>query len=565
LNNFSFEELSSEEAARLQRSFLTFKNQLEDRVWGDEGATSSEVNTGNNDISPVNYDADNDLRRVAAVCRQMRTPLNGIIGLADLLGDSRLSEEQLYHVQSIQASGRELMNVVIELTEYSRLFAGLETFERVPFNFHNLIQDVEYLCNTLIVDKRLRFKVEMDQAIPGKLSGDPSKLSQVLLHLLGTSLKQEREGSISLEVQFQHQEGENVYLEFVISHQGEAKDGKYTESGETYRPSVQAAFRKAGDTGLGLPIVRQIIAKLRGEIFIQETSGQTASYRFRLPFTRAGNNSKTLGNNYSVSTLKGLQILVLENNPLNQRMLERRLRSWGCIPSFAENASYCLQVLDETVDLVLMALQRPEIDGYSIAGKIRTHPNHSLRKVPIIALMDQISDNDKDCLLKLGIDAYIIKPYGAEELQSKLLQLKKPSMGRLEKIPSSMNSIQALLPDDRKINLLPVLEDCLGRMETLEELVLLYKQKALEFIGAVKLLLDRSDYKGITYACQKISASLKLLKTDSLSTLVEQIHKTSRTNQDIRHLRFLHRCFVEEYPLVEAALDSALEQLKKNE
>lgn len=564
LNNFSFEELSSEEATRLQRSFLTFKSQLEEKVWGEEGTVKPEDPGVEENVPSAEEIKGGDLGRVASVCRQMKNPLNAIIGLTDLLSDSGISGEQQYHVHSIQLAGRELTNAVMELYEYSRLFAGLEQFEKVPFNFHNLIQDVEYLCNTLIVNKRMAFRVEVDQAIPRKISGDPSKLSQVLLHLLGNSLKQESEGSITLEVQFLHQEEENIFLEFVISCQGGAKGREEANQENSLRPSIQAAFRRTGDTGLGLPIVKQIIEKLGGELFIQDTSGQPASYAFRLPFTRGQNHGEPLKGSHHSSDLKGMHVLVIEKNPLNQKMLERRLVSWGCHPYVTENPDHGLRLLDETVDLVLMDFQSPGLDAFSVTAKIRSLANPSLKMVPVIALVNQMTADDRDKLIRLGVDAIIIKPYGAAELHTKLRQYKKAAGAGSEKLPSSMNHISAFPADGRKINLLPVLEDCLGKMETLEELVILYKQKALEFIGAVKLLLDRSDFKGIDYACQKVSGSLKLLKTDSLTSLVEQIHKTSRTSQDIRHLRFLHRCFIEEYPLVEAALDSELAKLRNN-
>lgn len=564
LNNFSFEELSSEEATRLQRSFLTFKNQLEEKVWGEEGAANPQDSGAEKNVPSADEIKGGDLGRVAAVCRQMKNPLNGIIGLTDLLSDSGLSGEQQYHVHSIQLAGRELTNAVMELYEYSRLFAGLEQFEKVPFNFHNLIQDVEYLCNTLIVNKQMAFKVEVDQAIPRKISGDPSKLSQVLLHLLGNSLKQESEGSISLEVQFLHQEEENIILEFVISCQGGATGRSEASQENSLRPAIQAAFRKPGETGLGLPIVKQIIEKLGGELFIQETSGQPATYAFRLPFARGENHGEQMNGGHRTSDLRGMRVLVIEKNPLNQKMLERRLVSWGCHPHVTENPDHGLRLLDETVDLVLMDFQSPGLDAYSVASKIRSLTNPSLKMIPVIALVNQMTSEDRDKLIHLGIDAIIIKPYGAEELQAKLRKYKRASGAGTEKLPSSMNHMTGFPADARQINLLPVLEDCLGKMETLEELIILYKQKVLEFIGAVKLLLDRSDFKGIDYACQKVSGSLKLLKTESLTNLVEQIRKTSRTSQDLRHLGFLHRCFIEEYPLVEAILDTELEKLRNN-
>lgn len=435
LTNFSFEELSAKEAARLQQSFLTFKKQLERKVWG-EG--ESDPHNGNRLQSSGAAGAMSraDLRSIASASHQMRTPLNAIIGLTDLLKEDKLTSDQHYHLQTIQAASRSLMNMVNELTEFSRLHAGLETFENIPFNIHNLIEDVKYLCNTLIIDQRLNLDVVIDQAIPAYLSSDPSKLTQILLHLLGNTLRTIQDGTITLETQFSHQEGDEIFLEFMIRTERFENRTATASKSRPYNPSINAAIRKTADTGLELPIVKQIIEKLGGELHVQESGTMPLEYVFRLPFLKA---RKPLAATKGVRTRKSIQ-----------------------------------------------------------------------------------------------------------------------------SVPSAINGRDTDQPSSHRIDLQAVLEDCMGKIETLEELVALYRKKNLEFIGTVKLHLDRSDFKGISYACNKVTSSLRLFNSQKLVSLVEQMFKNSRTIQDLKHLQFLHACYVAEYPKVEDGITAALEELKRN-
>jgi len=564
LNSFSFEELSSEEATRLQHTFRQFKSQLEQKVWGEEPSDAEDKGTAE-DAYPANpNDSGTDLRRFALACQQLRTPLNGIIGLADMLNEGQLNEKQQYLVQSILTGGRELLNEVVELTEFSRLCAGLEPVEKVPFNFNNLVRDVAYLCTTLIVDKRLELSVDMDPAIPRQLTGDPSKVSQILLHLLGTVVKQTYDGHISLEVDFHHEEGNQFFLEFTVRSEG--RSSSPLENKGTVSKGIVAAVGRIPieRSGLGLPIVQQIVKKLGGEMQVHKHSESSSEYAFRLPFEK-GEEQRNPPGTASDTSPEGMRVLLLDSNPDTRAMTERQLRSWSCIPLLAESAVRGQQLLERPVDVLLIDLKNGEPAGLSLARRIRGHSNPLLRKIPVIALTDALEAPEWLRLQKAGVDDYIVRPYGAEELRSKLMKLRKSMHYGLHEWPSSLNADENRASHGIKIDLLPVLDDCMGKLETLEELLQLYKQKTLEFVGSVKLHLDRSDFKGIAFACQKVSSSLRLMGTNGLSELADQIYFTCRTNQDIRHLRFLHQYFMEEYLQVETALDRAMEALKNDQ
>lgn len=543
---------------------MTFKNQLEGKVWGEPDQVREDEQGHPGQSKGAEAAQQKELSRIASVCHHMRTPINGIIGLTDLIRESKLKPDQQYQLDAIQSACKGLMNMVNELTEFSRLKAGLESFELVSFNIHNLVEDVKYLCETLIVDDRLKLAVSMDTAIPKMLAGDPSKLSQVLLHLLGDSLKNIHQGHLLLDVQFIHQEDERVFLEFQISTLPASIPDSPNKNKSNIPNPVKPAFQKNSDTGLGLSIVRQIITKLGGELHQNEGQGTEPFFVFRIPFTRAKSSREDLNQSHRLDSLAGLQILVFENNPLNQQVVERRLRAWGCVPYIAENDLQGLKILEESqVGLIVLDLNATKKSGQELLGKIRSHARANIRTLPIIALRTLHLEGEAEDRLMEHVTDQIHKPYGADELLYKILLHCPSDKKSAESIPSIMNGQSAKKEDLPEINLEPVLEDCFGNLDTLQELVDLYKQKAMEFVGSVKLHLDRSDFKGVAFSCQKISSSLKLLRTENLLTLVDQMYKTSRTNQDLRHLKFLHLCFMEEYPETEAAINEAMVLLKK--
>ena len=181
LDDYSFEELTAAEASRLKDYFEMFKT--EDPS-SRENKDSTNAKAGGN----VSSDRPEEML-IATVSHEIRTPLSGIIGFTDLLRESELTEEQRYQVNAILSASKALMDIINQLLEYSKLSAGLELFEEVDFNFFSIIQDVVYLCKTLMLGKDVALNVELDPEIPEDLLGDPSKLSQVLLNLLGNAIK----------------------------------------------------------------------------------------------------------------------------------------------------------------------------------------------------------------------------------------------------------------------------------------------------------------------------------------------------------------------------------------
>ena len=565
LNNFSFEELTAREAKRLKRSFDTFKVQLEGKFFGEE----SDPDEGTElQSKPINQSplANKEEMLIATVSHEIRTPLSGIIGFADLLQEGELSKLQLEQVNAIRSASNNLMEIINELLEYSKLSAGLEHFENIDFNFSSIIQDVVYLCNTLMLGKEVNLHVELDPEIPEVLVGDPSKLSQVLLNLLGNSIKFVDKGNIYLNVNQIKERKDKIWLEFVITDTGigiSEEDLKHIF--DSFKQANQHTFSKYGGTGLGLNIVKQIVHRLNGQLEVSSQLGVGTTFRFTLSFGR-GKKSKIgspTNKKFSPKLVKGMRILVFEDNLMNQRLIEQRLKAWGCRTYITENALYGLNLLETTqIDMVLMDLKMPVMNGFEVTRRIRNSEFKRVRQLPIIALTADFTIEDKqECELK-GINDYILKPFAPEDLLSKIVLNRDVRSAQFNPSDRGIKTDQSLEEKNEAVDLRPALEDCMGDITVLRELVQLFKLNALEFIGKVKSHLHNEDFTEIRNAAHKIKCGLAMMHSHNLHFIVEQMHNNCKNTRDIEHLKKLYDCFVKKYPIVEKAMDQELEILE---
>ncbi|NER11258.1 Signal transduction histidine kinase [Muriicola jejuensis] len=560
LNNFSFEELTTEEASRLKRSFDTFKHELEARIWG---------------ITPEQPETDEEQEKnreshlIAKVSHEVRTPLNGIMGFADLLKEGDLNPAQQQQVDAILSASRSLLDIINELLEYSKLEAGSEEFKEVSFNFHNLIREVSYLCETLIVDKKITLEVTTDPEIPPFLLGDPSKLTQVLLNLLGNAIKFSDRGKVVLETRLDRIERGKAHLKFRITDTGIGIPGEdLNHIFDAFRQAGQHTFSKYGGAGLGLSIVKQIVDRLGGTISVQSEVNKGTRFDMTLIY-EVGQEEKVLKedrNKTPEKDLRSLNVLVFEDNPLNQWLIKKRLRNWGCSFFVTEHAVEGLKILEEEqVHLVFMDLHMPVVDGYEITRRIRASENPRISGVPVIALTADFSVHDREKAAADGINDFILKPYTPQELLDKLMEYGFPDSRKSASTPNP-NKPESPGPTPEpnfQIDLTGMLEDCMGEVDMLEELISLFKGNVLEFTGRAKLHLKNQDTEQLRFAAHKMKSGLAMVQAENLLILVRQIQDHCQNDPNYERMQYLFDRFVQEYPMVECTLDRELMRLKK--
>jgi response regulator RpfG family c-di-GMP phosphodiesterase len=215
------------------------------------------------------------------------------------------------------------------------------------------------------------------------------------------------------------------------------------------------------------------------------------------------------------------------------------------------------------IDVVLMDLRMPGMSGFEIAQRIRHVQNEKIRMVPIIALTADFSIRDKEKSELNGINDYILKPYSPDELLLKLVKNKK--QGNLDQKDAGIKliNVEEVATVSEEFSLDAVLADCMGEIELVEELVLLFKQNVSEFMTVASEHLQKGDFKALEFALHKIKSGLAMMQTDHLHNIVVLMHKNSKEGQDLIYLNNLYQEFLEAYPQVEQVIDGALLKLRK--
>lgn len=560
LNSFSFEELSAKEASSLKKSYDKFKRQLELRIWGENPPEEWTKKTEYPAITDAKYIEN----IIAKVSHEMRTPLTGIMGFTELLRQGNLDKNELFQVNAIASSSRQLLAVLNELLEHSKLVMNKSEVEIIDFNFYELIQDAIHLSQTLLIGKEVRLQVDVDKNIPEVLKGSPSKLSQILLNLLSNSIKFTKHGSVRILVKLLNRSSNRIKLRIVVSDSGIgiARNDldRIFESFEQVYPKESGNY---GGIGLGLSIVKQIVEQLNGVISVESKVGVGTSIATELDLEVGSSSGRQPSTVKNSSSIKGAQILILEDNPLTRQLLEQRLKLWGCKAHLADNAIFGLKKLDTTsIDVILLDLKMPLLSGYEVVGKIRNHPNKSVRKIPIIAITADDSAQLQKLLQSNSINDFILKPFDHAELHLKIANQLRDIEASGNVAISSIGSVHKVDTKSIYENLENTFISCEGDMEVLKEIVAIHKRNILEFIGRVRLGIKTNDFDCILDAIHKIRSGLSMMASQDLQNLVSNIHAVAKTIKDINKVQFLYDRFLMEYPKEERALDMAVKDLE---
>ena len=538
LSRFSFESLTADEAQRLKLEFNSFGLQLKDHLWG-------------NKISPGKSPAPGQSwKLLAEVGHEIRTPLAGIVNMTDLLQESSLDDHQSQWVNGIHRAAQSLLNLSGEILELSSIGAEQSPRKQREFNVPALINEQVFLCKTLLLDKEVELNCSIDPEVPTYLIGDSSSLSQILLNILGNAIKYVEKGSINFTVQ-RAEEKENVcYLDFKISDTGIGiGDQELERIFEHYSQGNQQSEGK----GLGLAIVKELVEQMGGCLAVESKIGEGSTFSVILPF---GLNGQLLTSQSTTKKEKkqlpkhrddrliGRKILVIEDDTLHQRWLEHRLNKAGAKIYLANSAEEGLEALaHSTFDLVILDCKLPDQSGWEV---LSSRQQKNLRFVLSSA---QWSPEDQQKATEWDIKYTLEKPFSGEELIDLLCRA-------LEGGP--------VKPQTRLVELHGLLEECQGSHHLLEELIQLFRQNILEFIGKTRIHLQAGNMQGISFAAHKIKSSLKMIKAENLFQLCDQLDKGARENKPLRTLSSLYQSFIEAYPATERAIEWELTHLRTN-
>jgi signal transduction histidine kinase/ActR/RegA family two-component response regulator len=370
---------------------------------------------------------------LANMSHEIRTPMNAILGFARLLEEAITDKELLEFIQVIIKSGDDLLVILNDILDFSRIEAGKVNFEKQPFNVRGNVAAIVTMMESKAASKNLKLTSAIDNTIPQMLVGDAVRLSQILLNLVSNAIKFTESGNIRISLSVVDENEANIIVEFVIKDTGIGipleKQAKIFES---FEQATTNTMRKFGGTGLGLSIAKQLVEMQDGKIFVKSLPGMGAEFYFRLPFLKyTGKLQQKSGRedvdnaepSEIVKSGKGVRVLIVEDNTINQMLIVKVLQKRDFTIDVAANGVIALsKYRNNDYDIILMDLQMPEMDGYETTRNIRNMPG-SKKDIPIMAMTAHTIKGEMERCLAIGMNDYIPKPFNINELFEKIFAL----------------------------------------------------------------------------------------------------------------------------------------------
>ncbi len=362
---------------------------------------------------------------LANMSHEIRTPMNAVMGMTNLLINKSPREDQLNYLDGIKKSSENLLYIINDILDLSKIEAGKIEFEQIDFSLHSVIHQVKQTLNHKAEEKGLYLITEIAADVPDVVIGDPVRLNQILINLTGNAIKYTEKGSVTIEVRVVNSEQvtvNNTSLKFSIVDTGIGipKDKLQTVF-ESFKQAHSSDTRKYGGTGLGLSISKQFVELMGGNISIEseEGSGTTFSFVLNLPIGSAEKiNTQKSTELIDGSTLNGLKILLADDNEYNLTVARDSIMAIAeVIIKEAMNGKEVIELLNkEDFDVVLMDVQMPVMDGYETTRYIREHFDLPKNKVPVIALTASVIKSDLDKCRQAGMNDYVPKPFIVSQL-----------------------------------------------------------------------------------------------------------------------------------------------------